>query len=337
MSDTLQRLSDELAAVVEQAGASTVRVDARRRLPATGIVWSQDGLIVTAHHVIESDEEIQIGLPNGESVPATLVGRDPNSDVALLRVQGNVTPATWADGDDLKVGHLVLALGRPTGAIQATLGVVSAFGEGEAEQRGRPFEFRIPGGRHGRGGGGRRGRRVGGRGGGMFWMQFMAGGGHVGDHIRTDVVMYPGFSGGPLVDASGQVRGMNTSGFGSGSSLTVPTASIRSAVDSLVTHGRVRRGFLGVGAQPAQLPAAQAEALDQDTGLLVVSVEDNSPAANGGVLVGDIIVALAGESVTHLEELLALLTGERVGKSVPVSIVRGGELREVTVTIGERV
>ena len=129
MSNVLSTLSDGLAAAVETAGQSVVRVDARQRMSASGIAWSADGLIVTAHHVVERDDEIVVGLPDGSETTATLVGRDPTTDLALLRATGaNLTPPAWVEDVDLRVGQLVLALGRPGNTMQATLGIVSALG-----------------------------------------------------------------------------------------------------------------------------------------------------------------------------------------------------------------
>src|SRR5690606_11003399 len=123
----LQSLSNDLAATVEAAGKSIVRIEARRRQSASGIVWSADGVIVTAHHVVERDENIRVGLPDGSTVPATLVGRDPTTDIAVLRVQSSgLTPATWADASEMRVGHLVVAAGRPADSVQATPGIISS-------------------------------------------------------------------------------------------------------------------------------------------------------------------------------------------------------------------
>jgi S1-C subfamily serine protease len=297
MSEFLQNLSNSLAATVERAGTALVRVEARRRLPASGIVWSADGIIVTAHHVVQRDEGIQIGLPDGEAVPATLVGRDPTTDLAVLRVEGAaLAPPAWVDPEGLRVGHLALALGRPGQTAQATLGIVSALGEA----------WRTPAG------------------------------GKLDRYLQTDLVMYPGFSGGPLVDAAGQVVGLNTSALLRGISLAVPTPTARRVVETLLTHGRVRRGYLGIGTQPVQLPGALAEQLNQETGLLLVQVKADSPAERGGLLLGDIIVAMDEQSMRQHEDLLALLGGDRAAQSVPVRIVRAGQVKELAVTIGER-
>jgi len=292
MADILQTLSDAMAEAVEAAGASVVQVAARRRLPASGIVWSADGVIVTSHHVIENDERIRIGLPNGETAAATLVGRDPNTDLAVLRAEtSGLTVPNWAELDEVRVGHLGLALGRPGDSVQATLGVISALSRSENDNK--------------------------------YFAQ-------------TDVVMYPGFSGGPLVGVTGQVLGLNTSALMRGVSLTVQTPTIRFVVDSLLKHGKMRRGYLGVGVQPARLPAALADQIGQKTGALIVSVEADSPADKGGLFMGDTIVALDGHSIEDMDSLLASLSGTRIGATVPVRIVRGGQVQEVSVTIGER-
>ncbi len=297
MTEVLTNLSNALADVVAAAGASVVRVEGRRRLPATGVVWSADGVIVTASHVVEHEDNIEVGLPDGEAASARLVGRDATTDLAALRANASgLKPAAWAAMDDLRVGHLVLALGRPGHTVQATLGVVSALGK----------EWRTHAG------------------------------GSIDRYLQTDVVMYPGFSGGPLVDVSGRVAGLNSSALLRGVSVAVPASTLRPVVESLLAHGRVRRGYLGVGAQPARLPAALAGQLGQETGLLLISVEPDSPAEKGGLTLGDTIVALDGQPVRHMDDLLALLGGDVVGKSMPVRIVRGGQLHEVRVTIGER-
>ncbi|MCU0513099.1 MAG: S1C family serine protease [Anaerolineae bacterium] len=308
MSEMLKSLSDAMADAVAALSPSIVRVEARKRLPTTGIVWSAE-IIVTAHHGVERDDNIKIVLHDGSRHEATLIGRDAQNDLAVLRVPGaNLPPAKIGDNAGLRVGNLVLAVGRPGDQVQATLGVVSALIPG-AEQK--PAEAK-----------GKGRRREG--------MQVLLDG-----YVQTDVVMYPGFSGGPLVSGDGAVHGLNTSGFGSGVSVTVPVATIRNTVGTLLAHGKMRQGYLGVGVQPVRLPEAVAHTLKQETGLLVMSVESGSPAHQAGLLVGDIVVALAGSPVEHLDELLALLHS-RAGQAVTAGIVRGGEHREMPVTIGER-
>lgn len=296
-SEVLTAFSDALASAVETAGPSIVRVEGRRRLPATGVVWSADGLIVTAHHVVERDDNIGIGLADGRTVTATLVGRDPTTDLALLRapIQGLTAPS-WVDGSALKVGHMALALGRPGQSVMATLGIVSALKK----------EWRTPAG------------------------------GQFDYYLQTDALMYPGFSGGPLVDVSGRFLGLNTSAMLRDVTLTIPAGTIRRVAEALAAHGRVKRGYLGVGAQTVRLPKAVAEQVGQSTGLLLGSVEADSPAERSGLFMGDTLLSLDGQGTADLDDLLALLTGDRVGKTVPARILRGGQVTEVKVTVGEQ-
>ena len=297
MVEVLSQLSNDLAAVVERAGEGVVRIEGRSRLSASGIVWSSEGVVVTAHHVLEQDENITVGLPDGRNLPATLAGRDPTTDLAVLRTEAlGLSPSRWADPAGLRVGHLVLALGRPGRAIRATIGVVSALGD----------SWHTPAG------------------------------GELERYLQTDVVMYPGFSGGPLVDVSGQLLGMNTSAILRGLSMTVPDGTVRRVVETLLAHGRVRRGYLGAGVQPVRLPEDMAQQFDQETGLLLVSVEPDSPAQRHGLLLGDILLALDGLPVRQFDDLFALLSDARIGKSVSARIVRGGQTSELPVVIGER-
>ncbi len=296
MSETLQTLSDAMSGLVEAAGPQIVRVEARGRMAASGVVWSSAGVIVTSHHVVERDDNIKIGLADGSTVNATLVGRDPNTDLAVLKAEAsNLTAATWVDANDLRVGHLMLALGRPGKTVQATLGIVSALGGAWRTQAG----------------------------------------GDIDHYLQTDVVMYPGFSGGPLLDASGRVAGINSSSLVRGVSVAVPAATVKKAVETILAHGKMPRGYLGVGIQPVRLTDALQQQLSQETGLMFMSVEADSPAAQGNLLQGDILVTLDGQPVRHVDELQTLLTGERVGKNVPVRIVRSGQVQDLTVTIGQ--
>ena len=238
MASVLESLSNDMAAAVERAGQSVVRVDGRRRMSASGIVWSADGVIVTAHHVVTRDDELTVGLPNGDEAAATMAGRDPSTDLAVLRVSGGgLTAPAWVESDAMRVGQLVLAFGRPGRTVQATLGVVSAVG--------------------------------------ASWRT--GAGGQIDRYLQTDVVMYPGFSGGPLVGASGAILGLNTSALLQGVSVSIPTGTLKAVVSALLEHGHVRRGYLGVGSQPVRLPDKLAQELGQETALMLVSVETGQP------------------------------------------------------------
>jgi len=230
-------------------------------------------------------------------VAARLVGRDPATDLAVLRADASgLEAAPLADDEGLRVGHLVLSLGRPGRTVQATLGIVSALGQA--------------------------------------WRTM--GGGQIDRYLQTDTAMYPGFSGGPLVDAAGRVLGINSSALLRGISLTVPVATVRRLVETLLAHGHVPRGHLGVKVQPVRLPSAVATRIGQETGVLLLSVEAGSPAERAGLLLGDTIVALDEQPVRDIDDLMALLSGDRVGSAVPVRVLRGGEVRDLTVTIGDR-
>jgi S1-C subfamily serine protease len=283
---------------VEKAAAWTLTVNARRRMPASGIAYAAD-LVLTADHVVERDEEISVWLPDGSQVPASVAGRDPGNDLAVLRLQKPVAASAEPAPQDASVGQIVLALGRPgTEGIQASLGVVSALGGPVRTGRGGLLER----------------------------------------YIRTDAIPYPGFSGGPLIDSAGRVVGINTSGIARGASLTIPVSLAWQVAETLARHGHIRRGYLGVRTQPVAIPAAQQKALGrvQASGLLLVGVEDGSPAEAGGLLIGDIIVAIAGQAVNDPDELASSLGGEVVGKPTPVEVLRGGQAKQLQVTIGER-
>jgi S1-C subfamily serine protease len=296
----LTDFSDAMADAVERAGQSIVRVDGRHRQPASGIVWSSDGLIATADHVVERDDDLGIGLPDGRSVRARLVGRDPGSDLALLQVEATGLKPIGR-GEAPRIGSLALIVARPGPELMASLGTVSAVSG--------PIRTRR--------------------------------GGRLDGLIATDATFYPGFSGAPLISASGAAVGLATSRFrgGRGSGVIIPLASVERTVAALSAHGRVRRGFVGIGSQPVQLPEGLRQTLglsDQESGLLVVTVEAGGPADQAGLLLGDVIVAFGGEAVRDPGELRDLLGSERVGQAATLRIVRGGEPRELTLTVGER-
>jgi S1-C subfamily serine protease len=297
MSDVLQAVSTALVETVAVAEAGVVRVEGRRRLPASGIVWSADGIVVTAHHTLEREHELRLGLAGGQSVPARLIGRDPSTDLAVLRAEahGLAAPA-WAEPASLAVGSLALALGRPGEKILATLGILSAVDDA----------WTTPGG------------------------------GQIDHYVQTDAVMYPGFSGGPLIDAECRVMGMNSSALVQGLGVAVPLPTVRRVVEALLSGRSVRRGYLGVTAQAVPLPEALAESLGQATGLLLTHIEPRSPADRGRLVQGDTLVTLAGRPLRSLADLQAILGGEPAGAPVDLTLVRAGAVRSATLTLGER-
>jgi S1-C subfamily serine protease len=294
----LESLSNDLAGAVERAGQSVVAIHARRRIPASGIHW-RPGVIVAAHHTIQRDEDITISLADGSSVAATITGRDPTTDLAVLKVdEAKVPVASFADDSGVRVGALVLALGRPGHAVTASLGVISTVGG----------EWRT-------------------------WH-----GGTIDRFVRLDISIYDGFSGGPLIDASGRVLGLNTSGLSRGAALAIPVSTVNRVVDQLVKSGRVARGYLGLGMQAVRLPAALVErlSLPNDIGLMVVSAEPGGPGDKAGILIGDVLIAVADKPVADPAEVLALLGGDQIGKTLATRIIRAGEPKTLSITIGER-
>ena len=295
MASALTEFSNELTAAVEKAGGSTLLVDARKRYPASGIAYAAD-LVLTADHVVTRDENIQVRLPDGRSLAAAIAGRDPGSDLALLRLaEQALTPA--ATSEEVKVGQLVLAIGRPgSEGLQASWGIVTSIS-------GPTRTFR---------------------------------GGLLDEYIRSETTPYPGFSGGPLINTEGQVLGLNTSGLTRGSSLTIPVKVAWRVAEALAEHGSVKRGYLGVRTQPVDIPEAGRKDRAQTQGLLVLWLEEGGPAQTGGLLVGDILVAVNGQAVGDPDELFAALSSDTVGKAIPVEVLRGGRPETVQVTVGER-
>jgi S1-C subfamily serine protease len=295
----LLSLSNNLADAVERAGQSTVAVHARQRQPASGIHW-RSGVIVATDHTIERDDDITITLADGKSVPATLAGRDPSTDLAILKVDGASLPvAALGDAAALRVGHMALAVGRfGEGGLGTSLGVVSALSGAWNTWRG----------------------------------------GQVDQFIRADVTLYPGFSGGPLVNAAGEIVGINTSGLSRNMGLTIPAATVNRVVDQLLSTGRIARGYLGLGLQPVRLPDTlkQAVGTTSDTGVIIISIEGGGPAEQAGLFIGDILVMLDGTPVTDTDAVQGLLGPERIGSALQAKVARGGQPVDVTITVGER-
>jgi S1-C subfamily serine protease len=298
-------LDQALAAAVATAGQSVVQVARGHGHTGTGIVWADDLVISSSFHTPDRSK-VGIASADGQAPPdepaalgyrdAEVIGRDPGTDVALLRVSGGgLTPAALRDLGALAVGNLALALGRPGRSVRASLRAIGVLGP----------SIRTP---HG---------------------------GTLDRYVASDRQIPRGFAGGPLIDAYGAVIGMNTRTLLRGEDIAVPAATLRRVVAELSAHGGIRRGYLGVGAFPAHLPASLAQLVGRDRGALVASLEDGAPAATAGVLVGDIIVEIAGAPITDPDSL-RLALGDRPGETVELIVLRGGAKQTVSVTLGSR-
>jgi serine protease DegQ len=300
VQNVFQALDQALATAVATAGQSVVQVGRGHGHAGTGIVWADDLVISSSFH---TPDRTKVGIPappgNSDGLDgreAEVIGRDPGTDVALLRVTGGgLSPATFRELGGLAVGNLALALGRPGRTVRASLRAVGVLGP----------SVRTP---HG---------------------------GKLDRYVESDRQIPRGFAGGPLIDADGAVIGMNTRTLLRGQDIAVPTATLHRVVAELAAHGGVRRGYLGVGAYPAQLPAALAQLAGRDRGALVASVEDGAAAAAAGVVVGDIIVELAGAPITDPDSL-RLALGDRPGETVELIVLRGGARVALSATLGSR-
>ena len=298
MSTVLQSLSTELADAVESAGRAVVAIHARRRIPASGVHW-QPGVVVATNHTISRDENITLTLPDGTTAPASLAGRDPSTDLAVLKLAGQSLPAaSLRRNAPPRIGELVIALGRPGPGLTASWGVVS-----RADGPWRTWQ-----------------------------------GAEIDSLLRLDLAIYDGFSGGPLIDAAGRVLGINTSALARGVPVTIPIATVERIVTELLERGNIRRAYLGIGTQPVRVPESLARKLElkSDLALLIVSLESGGPADRDGLLLGDVLLELDGAAVSDPTDVLAQLGGDRVGQPIAARVIRGGQVKTLQVTPGER-
>lgn len=293
-SGGLAAFSGELSKAVAKAAASVVRVDDGTRLTASGVVFSADGVIVTTSHGVERDEELSVVTADGTRHAATLVGRDPDTDLAVAKIEATgLQQIATAEGGVPTVGQIALAVARPGEyGLTATLGLVSNVQETETD--GAPEYI-----------------------------------------LSTDAVLYPGFSGGALVNAKGELLGLLNRLYGRGMGVALGTPLLARVVEQIKAHGSVKRGYLGVRTQLVPLPEALRAALNvaQQHALLVLSVEPGSPAERAGLLLGDTLLEVNGKAVEDVGELKRHLLA---GKPVAVTIARGGARQELTATLADK-
>lgn len=299
MSAELIELSNALAQATERAATSAVAVHTESRGSASGVVW-RAGIIVTAEHALRRDEEIQLTLPDNRVVPAVLVGRDPSTDLAVLKCpEASANAAALGDVAALKPGSLTLVVGRTraSGPV-AALGVVSLV----APER-------------------------------RTWT-----GAALAPYIRLDVGLQPTAIGGAVVDAQGRIVGIVTPRFARFGAIAIPAPAVDRVVDTLLKKGHIPQGYLGVGLQPVRLPDALRQTLQRQekTAAIVLEVEPESPAHKAGIVIGDILIALAGHPVARLEDVHSQLQGEAIGKPLALKFVRGGAAQEVSIVVSER-
>lgn len=299
MSKELIEFSNALAQVTERASAIVVAVHTETRGSSSGIVW-RPGVIVTSEHALRRDEEIQLTLPIGRVVPATLVGRDPSTDIAVLKCsEADTAVPLFGDASALKPGTLTLVVGRTraSGPV-AALGVVSLLASD---------------------------RRT--------WT-----GASLTPYIRLDIGLQPAAIGGAVIDASGNLVGLATPRFARFGAIAVPASTINKISDTLLKQGRIPRGYLGVGLQPVRLPNGLREMLrrSEKTAAIALEVHPDGPADKAGIVIGDILVSLAGKSITRLEDVQSLLAGDSIGKTLPLKFIRGGAVQDGNIVVAER-
>ena len=295
----LETISSEFSSAAEKVGGGVVAVHARRWLPTSGIEWKK-GVVVTVHHGVQRDEDIKVLLDGNRAVSAKLVGRDPRTDIAVIRIEERSSSAPQlGDSTSLRLGHLVLALGRTRrGDLVASSGIIGGI---SGEWRNRR-------------------------------------GGQLDQQIRLDLALYPGFSGGPLLNARGEVVGINTRGLAHGRAVTVPVATVNRVVEELLEKGHIARPHLGIAMQPVEVPDNMRSKLPAETrvGLLVMHVENDGPAEKAGVLLGDVLFEVGGGTVEHVGAIQDSLAAAKIGDVLQVRVIRAGEIKPVSVTLGER-
>jgi S1-C subfamily serine protease len=297
MANSLVSLSSELATLVESSAAPVVAVHGRPRFNSSGVHWSP-GVVVTGEHALRRDEDIFVTTGAGDNLPAEVAGRDPGTDLAVLRVTNLSIPAAIkAENAGYRPGNLIVTIGRNRESANAALGVISSL-----------------------------------MGPSQTWR-----GGKLDQVIRLDVALHPVASGGAVVDAAGKLIGIATPVLSRAAVFAVPNATVERVVQALLAHGRLPQGYLGAGLQPIPLPEhlTKGMGLAGASGLMTVSVDPDAPAGKAGLMIGDVLLELNGQFVDRIEALRPLLA-EAVGKTIPARILRGGKLADLAIAVTER-
>ncbi|HTS87092.1 MAG TPA: S1C family serine protease [Gemmatimonadales bacterium] len=297
-NSSLAALSEALAEAVDRAARSVVAVHARPRLPSTGVHW-RDGLVVTTDATVRRTDGITLSLPGGRTVEATLAGRDPATDLAALRMAPGQLPVPEFMSAPARPGQLVLALGRlDDSGPRSSFGAVSSVGGS--------------------------------------WRTWK--GGELDSRLQSDLALYPGLGGGPLIDASARVLGINSGGLSRSLTTTIPCRTVDRVLDSLLAKGYVARGYLGAALQAVRFSesAGQRLGLSHRGGLVVLDVDPDGPAARGGLLLGDVVIAADDRPLEGSEDLLRRLGPESVGTKIHLDLVRGGARNSMDIMVGER-
>lgn len=298
METVLSSLSNELSNLVQRISPSVVAVHARRHLPSSGVHWGPD-LVVTADHTIAREEDIRVTLPDGKTLAASLLGRDPGADLAALKVPGLGPAAVMNTQDKASLGEFALVVGRsPDSGANASLGIIGAVSGAWRTWRGGRLE----------------------------------------QYVRLDATLYANSSGGAVVNSRGSVLGIATSALSRVAGLAIPTSDVARVTNQLIEKGHVPQGYLGIGVYSVPVPESLKSklALQNSSGILILNVEKGGPAERGGVLLGDLLISLNSKAMEKVEDLQTFCASGVIGKAVKARFIRAGAIFETSIVAGER-
>ena len=299
MEDALTSISDKLAGIVQAVNPHIVSVAARRHYPSSGFCWSPD-VVVTADHTIQREEDVTVTLANGQILGATLAGRDPGTDLAVLKLQNHESSIAQLPRESSpKAGELVLVIGRsPDSGVNASLGIISAMSG--------PWRT---------------------------WR-----GGQLDAYIRLDAKLFPQSSGGAVVNVRGELVGVASSALSRIAGIAIPVSTVSTITEKLIQRGFVPRGYLGIAVQqvPFSEDLSKRVSIANQSGLIVLTVEAGGPADKAGILVGDVLTGIGEAQIEQTEDLQEFSDSGVVGKAVTIKYIRGGALHDSLLTVAER-